>query len=85
MEIKIDENLSKQCREDMEISAALEAEAQKLYAEAVAKREQAKGIHVLVQQRVYKSLEMDPVEGDMMDFTNHVVLRKDGATEPKNP
>ena len=38
--------------------------------------EQARGIQILVQGRLYKALDLEPVSGDVMNFSEGKIERK---------
>lgn len=82
MEIKISEELCKLSKDDMEIASQLGQAAQGAMAQANGLMEQAKGIQNLVQSRIYKSLDLSPVVGDVLDFEKGMIIRKDTPAAP---
>lgn len=77
MEIKLSEDLCKLCKADMELASQLGQVAQETMTKAHATMEQAKGIQILVQSRVYKALDLAPVEGDILNFEKGMIIRND--------
>lgn len=76
MEIKIPEDLCKLSMADMEIAMQLERAGQEAMSKGNALLEQARGIQILVQERLYKALDLEPVAGDMMNFSEGKIERK---------
>ena len=84
MEIKIPEDLCKLSLADMETAMQLERAGQEAMSKGNALLEQARGIQILVQGRLYKALDLEPVAGDVMDFSEGKIERKE-APAPVAP
>jgi hypothetical protein len=77
MEIKIPEDICKQALADLELSGALRKQAQDAMQSAQSLFDQAKGVELSVQARMYRALDLQPVAGDVMQFAEGILVRKD--------
>lgn len=81
MEIKIPEDVCKQALEDFGICEKYEQEAKRLFAEANSALDQSRGMQVLIQNRIYKSLDMAPQKGDNLVLDKGLLVRMEVLAE----
>ena len=77
MEIKIPEDICQSALSDLQLADGLKRQSQEALQAAQSLADQAKGIELAVQSRLYKAMDLQPVAGDLMQFAEGILVRKD--------